>query len=96
MRATVGGVECAILDISASGVRLLKPERDLPTQPEYDLVFEVEDADAARAYRVVGTLLRSTDISFVLGYRMPPEANWEAVIRSHDFIAAITAVDLGL
>lgn len=95
MQGYVNGIPCAILDISASGVRLLIPDEPLPQTETYRLVFEYEaDGDIVRE-EVVGQLVRRTDLFFVLTYE-PPREGWEETVRSMDFVDALTRFDLAL
>lgn len=95
MQGYVDDIPCAILDISASGVRLLIPDERLPEAETFRLVFEYEaDGDIVRE-EVVGELVRQTDLFFVLSY-IPPRDGWEETVRSMDFVDALTRFDLAL
>ena len=94
MEGYVGGVPCAILDISASGVRLLIPDQGLPSdQTTFDVTFKYESHGELISTETVGTLVRQTDLFFVLSYSVP-QSNWEDTIRSLDFVDALTRSDL--
>jgi len=95
MQGYVNNIPCTILDISASGVRLLIPDEPLPQAKTYRLVFEYEvEGDIVRE-EVEGELVRQTELFFVLSYKLPREG-WEETVRSMDFVDALTRFDLAL
>jgi hypothetical protein len=83
VRASVDGEACPIADISASAVRLLRPHSLQVPQQVYTVAFIVDDTKQPSTFTVSASLIRYTDIYFVLKYR-PPVPGWETLIRSMD------------
>lgn len=105
--ATINGVPSAIVDISKTGVRLLRPEgctlaaslgadRGSGTDAfPVEIVFALagRSASSGRSYRVRGEIVRSTPGEIVCRYE-PPIPRWEAVLRSFDTFAQTKLVRL--
>jgi hypothetical protein len=81
--ALVDGEACPIADISATAVRLLRPNDFPMSRPAYILVFTFDEGGEHRMVTVSATLVRYTESCFVLEYA-PPFPTWETFIRSAD------------
>ena len=103
IEATLNGAPSAIVDISKSGVRLLRPEgcslaassgADFDKDP-VEIVFTLagRGASSGRSYHVRGEIVRSTPGEIVCRYE-PPIPRWEAVLRSFDTFAQTKLVRL--
>lgn len=87
MGATLNGTPSAIVDISRSGVRLVRPADFVPA--EFAVIdFSVREPrrSTPRLIRVEARLVRATaiDISYVYA---PPLRRWESMLRAHDTFA---------
>jgi hypothetical protein len=83
--ATLNGMQCTIVDISASAVRLLRPD-DLGTPvPNGQIVFRLapQDSYRRRTFRVSASLLRWTDLELIYSYPLPSK-QWETMLQAHD------------
>lgn len=83
VRASVDGEACPIVDISASAVRLLRPQGWPVGKQAYTIAFTVDGAMEPSTFTVSATLVRYTDSQFVLMY-VPPVPDWEMLICSMD------------
>lgn len=83
VEARVDGSPLPIVDISCSAVRLVRPADFIVRDRTYDLVFALERDGTMAMYRVVGTIVRQTDLCVVMFYQAPIDG-WEDLIRSFD------------
>jgi hypothetical protein len=85
--ATLNGTPSAIVDISRSGVRLVRPA-DFAADDIAVIEFSVEEPGRSkpRSFRVEARLVRATaiDVSYIYA---PPLRRWEAMLRAHDTFA---------
>jgi hypothetical protein len=95
MQATLQGRPCTIVDISRTGVRLLRPAGELPDQDRADIVFALPPGRRLRerSFAVEGRLLRSTALELVYVYQ-PPRPHWGMVLRCLDTFAQTELVPL--
>lgn len=85
--AVVHGAPCAIIDISSSGVRLLRPAGfDAAAAVLIDFTLARCGRLKERSVRVEGLLVRATAIDVTYRYE-PPLPQWEALLRAHDTFA---------
>jgi hypothetical protein len=83
--ATLNGATCAIIDISRTGVRLLRPPVFESTEQPVVIDFTLlrTGRSRARAFRVEGRLVRATAIDVTYAYA-PPIPQWESLLRARD------------
>lgn len=85
--ATLNGTPSAIVDISRSGVRLVRPADFVPDELAV-IEFSVDEPGRSkpRSLRVEARLVRATviDVSYVYA---PPLRRWELMLRAHDTFA---------
>lgn len=87
IEASLNDVPSTIIDISPSGVRLVRPA-DFPTEDVVLLTFQLAGAGRSkpRSYDVEGRLVRATAVEMTYSYA-PPAPRWAAVLRAHDTFA---------
>ncbi len=83
MEARLDGTPVPIVDISCSAVRVVRPADFAVRDRAYDLLFALERDGSMTMYRVVGTIVRHTDMCVVLHYPEPVEG-WEDVLKAFD------------
>jgi hypothetical protein len=86
---------CTIVDISRSGVRLLRQFGSHPAAVTAKIVFTLADDGPAlkRSFQVVGRLVRASDVELVYVYA-PPCPDWEALLRRRDTFAQTELLQL--
>lgn len=89
-RFIVCGVDCwvdgrpgQIIDISCTGVRLLRPPAFAIDDGPSEIVFGLPENGSVHNYRVVGRHVRHTDIYVVFAYE-PPCPQWETMLMALD------------
>jgi hypothetical protein len=92
--ATLNGTPSVIVDISRSGVRLVRPA-DFAADDFALIDFTVKEPGRSkpRTFRVEARLVRATaiDVSYVYA---PPLRRWEAMLRAHDTFAQTALTQL--
>ena len=84
IEAALNGVSSAIIDISRSGVRLVRPA-GFPTDGVVTIDFALAPCGRSkkRCFRVEGRLVRATAIDVTYTYD-PPLRQWAAMLRARD------------
>ena len=85
--ATLNGIPSAIVDISRSGVRLVRPAEFVADDfALIDFSLKEPGRSKPRSFRVEARLVRATaiDVSYIYA---PPLRRWEAMLRAHDTFA---------
>lgn len=89
MEATIDGVACTIIDISRTGVRLLRPSMmaGQPAAAELSITLPTGRRRLKHTtYVVPARLVRSTPLELVYHYT-PPRPHWSAMLRLLDTFA---------
>ena len=87
IEAVVNGAPCAIIDISRSGARLLRPAGfNADKAVLIDFTLARCGRLKGRSLCVEGLLVRATTIDMTYRYE-PPLPRWEALLRAHDTFA---------
>lgn len=81
--AQIDGQECAVLDISASAVRVLKPGGYNEGDSIHRLVLKIAQAEYEVFVNVSSTEIRRSTADLVLRYT-PPFEGWALLLRSLD------------
>lgn len=93
--AAVDGQPCTIVDISRSGVRLL---RHAPAPPaadtvQIDFTMPPDRRFSQRSFSVIGRLVRTSEMELVYAY-IPPCPDWTELLRLCDTFAQTELVQL--
>jgi hypothetical protein len=84
MDATLDGVPCTIVDISRSGVRLLRPAGMMSKPDRAVIVFTTgQGRRPTQIFEVEGRLVRASDLELIYAYQ-PPHLRWASLLRSLD------------
>ena len=88
LEACLDAVPCTIVDVSRSAVRLLKPEGFIVGHEPVNIIFRLSESmhGQRRSFRVIGHLVRSTDIEIIYHYT-PPTSRWEFLLHALDTFA---------
>jgi hypothetical protein len=81
--ARLDGEACSVLDVSPSAVRLVRPASFAPSTETHTLMFEIEPGVCRLRVDVPAWIVRTTDVTVVLGYRKPFEG-WHELLKSLD------------
>lgn len=81
--AQIDGKDSTVLDISASAVRVLKPNGYNQTNSAHRLVLKIVQAEYEISVHVASSEIRQSNVDLVLGYT-PPFAGWAHLLRSLD------------
>lgn len=83
MTLTLDGEPAAILDISRSAVRVVRPDGFVERDAPYALVFETGEGRRRRTFPVAARLVRASHVDAVFEYA-PPSRRWNAMLRARD------------
>lgn len=87
IEARINDVPSTIIDISRSGVRLVRPANFVAPEVVFiDFTLDRDGRSKKRSFRVEGRLVRATVIDVTYVYA-PPVRRWEAMLRAHDTFA---------
>jgi len=81
--ALIDGEECSVLDISASGVRVLRPHGYNASESIHRLVLNIAQDEYQISVNTASTKIRLSNVDLVLGYT-PPFAGWALLLSSLD------------
>ena len=84
------GEACAVIDVSRSAVRFVRPQGLMLSREMHELVLELPCTAGVVSYPVRGMIIRSTQLCVVMGYD-PPTEDWEQQIKALD-TAELTAL----